>query len=259
MKILVCVKQVPESEAAIRIDQTSQWIQIERSSSFRMNRFDEFAVEEALLIKGAFPGTTVDAITVGPERTAMTLKRAMGMGADHGIHIVRGEEGYISPFLTAYWMASYARERDYGLILAGVMSEDYMQCQVGPMLAEYLSLPCATSVISRQFSSDLRRVYVEREIEGGFRDTLDLGLPALITLQSGINRPRYPSLSNMLRAKKQEMEIIQADSLGHPEPRQEVIGMSYPSRSRSGLVLDGTQEEKARKLLMILREKSLIH
>lgn len=109
MKILVCVKQVPESEAPIQIEHPTQWIRIGKSTRFRMNRFDEFAVEEAVLIKEAFPDTTIDAITVGPDPSAMTLKRALGMGGDHGIHIVTEQEGYLSPFVTAYWIASYAR------------------------------------------------------------------------------------------------------------------------------------------------------
>ena len=258
MKILVCVKQVLESEKPIRIDSSAEWIQMDGAGSFRMNRFDEFAMEEALLIKEAFPKTTIDVITVGPGRSVMTLKRALGMGGDQGIHIINEKEGYLSPFVTACWIASYAGNRTYDLILTGVMSEDYMQGQVGPMIAEFLSLPCATSTILQRLSPQKGVVYVEREIEGGFRDTLDLRLPAVLSVQSGINTPRYPSLSNMLRAKREEMETIQTSSLEQPELRQVVMEMAYPSKSRAGQVIAGTQEEKARKLLMILREKSLV-
>ncbi len=258
IKILVCVKEVPQPEAPIGINPSAGWVQIERSTSYNMNRFDEFAVEEALLIKETFPDTTVDVITVGSDRSAMILKRALGMGGNQGIHIVTDGEGYLSPFLTAHWIALYAGDKTYDLILTGVMSEDYMQGQVGPSIAEFLSLPCATATIFERLSPDKGEVYVEREIEGGFRDTLVLCLPVVLTVQTGINRPRYPSLSNMLRAKRQEMETIHAKSLEQPDPRQEVIGIVYPSKSRSGQVLSGTQEEKARELLKILSKKSLI-
>jgi len=258
MKILVCVKQVLESEKPIRIDSSAEWIQMDGAGSFRMNRFDEFAMEEALLIKEAFPNITIDVITVGPERSVMALKRALGMGGEQGIHVVIEQEGYLSPFVTAQWVAFYAGDRDYDLILTGVMSEDYMQGQVGPMIAELLSLPCATSAILQRLSPQKGMVYVEREIEGGFRDTLDVRIPAVLSVQSGINTPRYPSLSNMLRAKTQEMDTIQASSFEQPDVRQVVVEMAYPSKSRAGQMIDGTQEEKARKLLKILREKSLI-
>jgi electron transfer flavoprotein beta subunit len=258
MKILVCVKQVPESESAIRVNDSALWINVEEAMSYRMNRFDESAVEEALLIRETFPGTTVDIISVGPARSALVIRRALGMGADQGIHMVTEHEGYMDPFVTASWIALAAQNKSYDLILAGVMAEDDMQCQVGPMIAELLSLPCATSCIFERLSPDRGTVYVEREIEGGYRDILELRLPALLTIQTGINDPRYPSLSNLLRAKKQNLEAIDTSSLEQPEPRQDVVQVAYPQMSRSGEVLEGTEQEKAVRLLHILREKSLI-
>jgi electron transfer flavoprotein beta subunit len=224
-----------------------------------MNRFDECAVEEALLIKETFPNTSVDVISVGAPRAAIVIRRALGMGADHGIHIVSEQVGYVSPFVTASWIASCAKKNNYDLILTGVMAEDDMQGQVGQMIAEFLSLPCATSTIFERLSPHKGTVYVEREIEGGARDTLELSLPAVLTIQSGINIPRYPSLSNILRAKKEKVETIDAKSVGHPESRQRVVRVEYPQKSRSGVVLEGTQQEKAAQLLEILREKSLIY
>ena len=258
MRILVCVKQVPESEATIEINDSAHWIHTDSSTSFRMNRFDEFAVEEALLIQETLPDTTIDVISVGPDRSAIVVRRALGMGANHGIHITTEHQGTLDPLVIASWIASYAREKNYSLILAGVLAEDTMQGQVGPMVAESLSLPCATACIFERLSRDTVTIYVEREIEGGYRDTLELRLPAVLTIQSGINQPRYPSLSNILRAKKRDLEIIDAASLEQPEPQQDVVRLEYPRKSRSGWVVEGTQQEKAEKLLQILNKKSLL-
>lgn len=258
MKILVCVKQVIESETTIRIDDSEQWIHTDKSTSYRMNRFDEFVVEEALLIKEKFPHVTIDVISVGPAISVLAVKRALGMGADHGIHILTEQEGYLSPYVTASLIASFAQDKNYDLILAGVMAEDHMQGQVGPMIAEFLSLPCATSTIFERLSPDKGTVYVEREIECGLRDTLELSLPAVLTIQTGINKPRYPSLSNVLRSKKQNLETIEASSSEQPEPKEHMVRLTLPQKSRSGVVLEGTQQEKTAQLLQILRDKSIL-
>jgi len=258
MNILVCVKQIPETESFVKIDDSGRWVQVDPSTAFRMNPFDEFAVEEALLIKETLSGTQIDALTVGPTRSAWVVRRAMGMGVDYGIHILVEDEGYLSPFVVAGWIAAYAQRRDYDLILTGAMAEDDQEGQVGPILAESLSLPCATSTIFEKLSPDQETVYVEREMEGGYRDILELQLPAVLTIQTGINRPRYPSLSNLLRAKKQRLQTIKTEALEQPEPRQSLLRLLTPQKSRSAHVLEGTREEKAAHLLQILRDKSIM-
>jgi electron transfer flavoprotein beta subunit len=257
MKILVCIKQVPEPDAVIRLDERERWIRDERSIAYKMNRFDEFAMEEALLIREGLPGTRVDALAVGPHRAIMVIKRAIGMGADNGVHVETEEHGHLNPLTVASLIADYARDRHYHLILTGVMAEDDMQGMVGPMLAELLFLPCATFTVFEKISPGTETVYVEREIMGGYRDQLELKLPAVLTIQGGINRPRYPSLSNMLRAKHQKVETVIARPDKHPGPREEVVRLSYPQKTRSGRVLEGSLQEKAAQLLKILREKHL--
>ncbi len=259
MKILVCIKEVPESDAPILIDESGRWIRTDDSHYYRMNRFDEFAVEEALLIKDAVPGVTIDVLTVGPPRVVKMLRRAIGMGVDNAVHIVTSQPGYVSPFLTSSWIASYGEVKGYELVLTGVMAEDDMQGLVGPMLAELLHLPYATSTILERLSHDRRTIYVEREIEGGLREALEIKLPAVLTIQSGINRPRYPSLSNMLRANKTALETIQAESLGQPAIRDQVVRVDSPQKSRAGVVLEGTPQEKAAQLVDILSQKSLLY
>ena len=258
MKILVCVKQVPESENPILIDDGNAWVKSNEICDFKMNRLDEFAVEEALLIKAAFPDTKIDALSAGPERSKEVIRRSIGMGADAGIHINTESEGYHSSFEIAAWIAEYARGEPYDLILAGAMSEDNMQGQVGPMIAKRLSLPWATAVIFEKIASDRKTIYVEREIEGGQRDTLELPLPAVLTIQSGINTPRYPSLSNLLRANKQGLNRIDAADLTQLAARENLVELVYPRKTRSGTVLQGTEEQKATQLIRILRERSFL-
>lgn len=258
MKILVCVKQVPESDAPIKIDSATGWIQTQELSGFKMNRLDEFAVEEAVLIKAAFNHTNIEAVTVGPDRSAAVIRRSIGMGADSGAHIVTESEKYQSSFEIAGRIAEYARDRRYDLILTGAMSEDNMQGQVGPMIAGLLDLPWATFVISEKIAADEKTVCVEREIEGGCRDILELQLPALLTIQSGINTPRYPSLSNLLRANRMELNEIQAGDLAIGSSSDIIDWIAYPQKSRSGEILKGTGEEKAARLVRILRERALL-
>ena len=258
MRILVCIKQVPDSESRILIDDNTGWIQTEEISEFRMNRLDEFALEEAVLIKETFSDVIVEVISAGPDRAADVIRRGIGMGADSGVHLTTETEAYHSSYEIAAGIAGYARNKHYDLILTGAMSEDNMQGQVGPMIARRLSLSCATAVIFEKVSSDRKNVYVEREIEGGNRDTLELKLPAVLTIQSGINQPRYPSLSNLLRANKQKLEEIQAIDFVQVPPPENIDQLVYPQKKRTGSVLTGTEKEKAEQLIRVLRKRALL-
>jgi electron transfer flavoprotein beta subunit len=258
MKILVCIKQVCESDSPIEIDEQAGWIRTDVINEYRMNRLDEFAVEEAVLLKETLPDTTIDAITVGPDRSAEVVKRAIGMGADHGVHIVADHESLLSPYAIASRIADYAGGKQYDLIFTGAISEDLMQGQVGPMIAACLSLPWATAVIRQKIAQDGKSIYIEREIEGGSRDTLQLEMPAVLTIQSGINTPRYPSLSNLLRANRQKLETIPAGDPAQPASREGIARVAYPGKSRSGTYLEGTQQEKATRLLDLLHERALL-
>ena len=258
MKILVCTKQVPDSEAAFSLDEATGRVRQGRHQSYRMNNSDEFAVEEAVLIKEALPDTVVDVITAGPERAGIVVERAIGMGADEGVHILTTEEDYFSPLTIAAWIAAYASDKGYDLILTGVMAEDDMQGQVGPLVAELLSLPCSTSVIFEEIRRENRTIYVEREIEGGQRHMLELDMPAVLTIQTGINNPRYPSLSNLLRAKRQKTHVISPDMLPKLEEREKILRARPPLKSRTGMVLQGDQKDNALELLQILQEKAFL-
>jgi electron transfer flavoprotein beta subunit len=258
VKILVCVKQVPDSQAAIEIDEASRWVHVRGGTLPQMGRFDECAVEQALMCKEQIPGATVDAITVGSTATASVVRRAMGMGADHGIHVLTPEEGYVSALTTASRIAAAVRDRQYDLILAGVVSEDMGQGLVGPMLAELLSIPCATSCAVARVEPQRGCVYVERDVEGGLRQAIELDLPALVTVQSSMNRPRYPSLSNIMRANRYELEVFPCVASERPSATEDLVRLDYPQSTRSVVFLQGSGRDKARELLSIVRSRSLL-
>jgi electron transfer flavoprotein beta subunit len=258
MKILVCVKQVPESDTSIHIREDGGWIDMDSFDEFKMNRLDEFAVEEAVRIKEARTDVCIDVISVGSARAVDAIKRSIGMGADNGVHITHEDEVHLSPSLIGSWIAQYAQNHNYDLIFTGAMSEDAMNGQTGPIIAAHLNLPCATGVVFQKLESDEKSIYVEREIEGGKRDTLEMELPAVLTVQSGKNIPRYPALSKLLKANKQKLEIIESAALRQPETGEVIIRVTFPRKSRAGTVLEGSQQDKARALLKILRDKALM-
>jgi electron transfer flavoprotein beta subunit len=258
MNILVCVKQVPETEAVISIDQTSQWVSVGGAAASRMNRFDECAVEAAVQIKETLSGTSIHVLSVGSEGSETVIRRAIGMGADHGTHMVMETDGFVDPSTLAAWMATVPEASDADLIFCGAMSEDLMQGQVGPLLAECLSLPCATAVVDLKIMPTEENIHVEREIEGGYRETVALQLPALLTIQTGINQPRYPSLSNLLRANKLTLNRLHVDTIKSSPTLQSVMQVTPPIKLRAGTLLKGTGEQKAEQLIAILSDRSFL-
>jgi electron transfer flavoprotein beta subunit len=186
------------------------------------------------------------------------LKNAIAHGADNGIHIFHQANGYIPSYMIASLIAGFAKDKSYDLILTGVMSEDIMQSQVGPMTAAMLNVPCVTSVTKEKLDIGKYSIYVECEMQSGLAQTAVMALPALITIQSGINQPRYPSLSNKLRSMKQELITIKQSNFEIILEHDVDFCLSYPEKSVTGVMLEGTKDEKAEKLLKIFYEKSLL-
>lgn len=261
MKLLVCIKQVMESGSEIKINDSGHWMKYSSTTRFEINKYDEYAIEEAILIKEKFDNVHIDVITVGPSRAEDALRRALGMGADEAIHILDETQGYRPPVTTAGWIADFARDRNYDLILTGIMSDDEMNGQTGPMIAQILNRPCAGTTIKEEISADQRTITIEREIEGGAKDVFQIALPCVLTIQTGINSPRYPSLSKVLRAKKKTIDLILAqtlkESLANSGQPPELHAMSFPQKTPLGVVLEGSSREKAVALLDILVSKSL--
>jgi electron transfer flavoprotein beta subunit len=258
MKILVCTKQVPDGEALLKVDDSGKGVITEHTPRYQMNSFDEYAVEEAVALKESHPGTTVDVLSLGPPRVRAVLERALGMGADGSLHLETESESGLSPLTVATWIAAGIRPRRYDLIFTGAMSEDGLSGQVGPLLAELLGYPCATSVIRLQLDPENSLAVVEREIEGGLREQLEMKLPVVLAVQTGLNKPRYPTLSGLLRAKKQAPLVIRTADLEQIPNPDNLLGLGRPVRTRAGEILTGDTREKAARLVSILREKALL-
>ena len=256
MKILVCVKQVPDAESRPLIAGTDLPCIREEGIVFRMNRYDEYALEEALLLKEKYPGTVVDVISVGPERALAVLKKGLEKGADRAL-LIKCDGNRPGAYETASLIAGYAKDKNYSLIFAGVMSEDLMQCQVGPMVASFLSIPCAVSVVKISVNSGMMSVTVDSELEGVMAETVKIGMPCLLTFQTGVNQPRYPSLTNVMRARGMSPELINDAGAGAAGLNQ-VTSLSYPPADIKGTTIEGNTGEKAARLADILHEKGLI-
>jgi electron transfer flavoprotein beta subunit len=223
-----------------------------------MSSHDEYALETALLIKDNCSHVRVDVITVGAQTPSKILKRALGMGADHSVLCTIQESSFSDSSLhTASMIASYVRDRVYSLVLAGAASDDQMHGQVGPMLATLLDWPYATNVASIEYVTD-NELIVQTEAQRGLRYRLGMELPAVLTVLSGNNKPRYPSLSNMLRARKSDPEIFEPDTESILQPMEQVCRYEYPTNRRNGQVLNGTAEEKASELLRVLALRGLV-
>jgi len=243
MNILVCIKQV--------------------GNDGEMNLFDRHALEEALLIKEQFAtkipeSITITVVTAGPTTAAKVIRRAFGLGADRGYHIITKNSEYTSSLVTAYHLAAVAQRTHYNLILTGIISADMMAGQTGPMLARILEIPCATGVVKTNLNLKDNLIEVERERENGWRDIIAIDLPALLTIQAGINTPRYPRLSNMLAAGQKDIITIAETEIEPTPTRETYIGLENPEKTRAGLMLDGSLFDKAQQLFTILKEKNLL-
>lgn len=258
MRILVCVKQaaqltdpeLPAEGGTIRL--------ADLEPEYDINYYDTFAVEEAVRIKETLPDVTIDAVSVGPDRVETTLRRALALGADNAIHVHTPDIPMMPAATVAALIHQATANGDYDLILAGVMSEDTMQRMTGPMVAALRGIPCATSVIEARLDMGKRAVTVVCELEGGLHETVRLTLPALITVQSGINLPRYASLSNRLRARSQAIAVVCVDSADMPDSGLADGPLFVPPKTGGGEILAGTPREKAETLISRLHEKSIL-
>src|SRR5579863_8777158 len=210
MKILVSIKQVPSRDSQLRIDSSGRWIQ-ENDLSFEINEPDAFALEEALRLKEKHGGEVV-ALCAGPVRASQTIREALAKGADRAIHI---EEENLTAFDTlgvAKLLAKAAGAEKPDLILTGLQSDDLGYGQTGVVMAEILGLPHATIVMAAEVLDG--KIRVKRELESGWFQNIEMPLPAVLTIQSGINKLRYATLMGIKKAKSKELKRLAAGDLG---------------------------------------------
>ena len=256
MKILVCIKQVPDMESRFKPDSAGVWFS-ETDLAFRMNEYDEYAVEQAVLLKeqlGGEPELTV--ISVGPDRVAEAMKKALAMGCDRGVHVQDPSVHLKDPWQVASIIAAYAKDKQFDVIFTGMQSLDRGSAQVGVNIAEILDCACATTVVGFEYADGA--VTVRRELEGGVKGIVQLKTPALVTCQLGLNVPRYPTLPNIMKAKKKEILVVPVADLLHEESRTVMAGFYAPTKKGTGVVLEGDIADQVEKLVAILKEKTTV-
>jgi electron transfer flavoprotein beta subunit len=254
MKILVCIKQVPDMESKFKIAADGLWY--DRSDlAWRMNEYDEYGVEQAVQLKEQ-TGGDLTVLCIGPERVKETMKKALAMGCDRGVHIADDASHLKDPFEIASIIAEYGRDKGFDLIFTGMQSQDRGSAQVGVMVAELLNIAAVTTIVDFSFAGG--KVTVKRELEGGVKARVETGLPVLVTCQLGLNTPRYPTLPNIMKAKKKELLTIAANELHKAGGLQETVKIEFPVKRGGGLFLEGEVESIADRLIGILKEKTAV-
>lgn len=206
MKIGVLVKQVPGSESTLKVNPDGTWVD-EGAINFEMNESDSYALEEALQIRENTGDGEVVALSMGPaERTTKVIREALSKGADRGIHIIEEAPYETDPFRIASLFSQSIQDEQFDLILSGLQSDDMGFGQTGVLLGEMLGMSTATLVMETDLKDGSIRV--KRELEGGWFQWTTLTLPASITIQSGINTRRYPSLKGIMGAKKRKSKPL---------------------------------------------------
>ncbi len=250
MNIIVCVKQVPAKDAPLHIVEGGNWIR-EDDISFETNEPDSYALEEGLRLKEKHGGAVV-ALSMGPERVKQTIKEALAKGADRGIHVADDQFYSLDPLGAARSLAAVIRREKFDLILTGLQSDDHGFGQTGVLLAELLGLPHATIIMQIEVLNG--RMKLKRELEAGWFQWIELPLPAVLTIQSGINKPRYATLKGIMAAKKKEIVNRPRAELGAAsEPTQRLERIYVPQKTKKTELLGGTPKESAAKLIEKLR------
>lgn len=255
MKLLVCIKQVPDLEARFRINAAGTWY-AEEDLAWRLNEYDEYAVEEAVRLRERYPDGELVVLSLGPERVREALKKALAMGADRAVHIQDDQAYSRDPRQIASAIAGYARSEGFDAIFTGLQSQDRGSAQVGVLLAGLLGLPAVTTVVG--FDCDGASATVRRELEGGVKALVRVRLPALFTCQLGLNTPRYPTLPNIMKAKKKEIIALAYGALAQGEALAETTRLAFPEKKGGALVLEGEAGQQAEQLIAILQDKTTV-
>jgi electron transfer flavoprotein beta subunit len=256
MKILVCIKQVPDMESGFRLNAEGTWYD-DRDLAYRMNEYDEYAVEQAVQLKEQLGGQAdISVLSVGPARVSEALKKALAMGADRGVHIQDDLAWQRDPWQIASLIAAFAAGKGFDLVLTGMQSQDRGSAQVGPLLAELLGCACVTTVIGFALEGDTATV--RRELEGGLKAVVRFKLPGVVTCQLGLNTPRYPTLPNIMKAKKKELLVIPVQDLLTTEAVAVTTSFYPPAKKGSGLVLEGDVATLVDQVIGILKEKTAV-
>src|SRR6201988_4031927 len=260
MKIAVCIKQVVTREWQLRVAESGTWIR-DADASFELNEPDAYALEEALRLKEKHSGEVV-VCSAGPARVAQVIREALARGADRAIHVESDSLATADAFAVATALADAIRDEKFDLVLTGLQSDDQGFGQVGVVLAEKLGIPHATIIMEVQPSTGsgqgpgLSGLRVKRELEGGWFQWMSLPLPALLTIQSGINQLRYATLKGIMAAKKKEIRKVVPPAAG--DQLQRITGVHIPQKAKQTQMISGAPPDAAKQLVKRLREEARV-
>jgi len=256
MKLLVCIKQVPDLESRFEPDAAGVWYS-ETDLAFRMNEYDEYAVEQAVQLRERLgDGAELTVLSIGPDRVVEVLKKALAMGCDNAVHVQDPSVSGKDPWQIAGVISAYAKDKGFDIVFAGMQSQDRGSAQVGVMIAEQLGFACTTTIVGFDYANGT--ITARRELEGGGKGVVRLKPPALVTCQLGLNVPRYPTLPNIIKAKKKEITAIPVASLLSEAALIATTSFHPPVKKSGGIVLEGDVAEMVDKLIAILKDKTAI-
>jgi electron transfer flavoprotein beta subunit len=252
VKILVCLKQVPQKDASLKLNDAGTWIR--EDVTYEVNEPDAYALEEALRQKEKHTGEVV-VITAGPTRAQQVLREALAKGADRAIHLEDDAFVGLDAYNTARAIAAAVKDEKFDLIFTGLQSDDYGYAQTGVILAELLGWPHATIIMHLEKNDG--GIQVKRELESGFFQNVDVPLPAVLTIQSGINKLRYATLIGIKQAKNKPMRKVMLAEV------QSVVGANLqkieklyvPLKAKNTEFLEGPPAEVAKKLVEKLKNE----
>jgi len=257
MNVLVCVKKVPDTaDAEVTLKEDGLGIETE-DLAFGINEWDNYAVEEAIRMKET-AGGNVAVVTIGTEDDEDILRRCLAMGADEAVRIDSSNFVTSDPYQIARGLSEFARERNFDIIMTGAMADDDAFSMVGPLLAGYLDLPHATLVTSVKVDGGV--VEVTRELEGGLEEILRIKLPAVLTIQTGINEPRYVSIMGIRKVRSKEIPVLSPSDLGIQDGMigESVVTLKLerltrPPEGKEAEMIEGSPAEIAERILEIVK------
>jgi electron transfer flavoprotein beta subunit len=250
MKIAVCIKQVPTREWQPRLNDQKTWIR-EQDVSYEMNEPDAYALEEALRLREKHGGEVV-VCSAGPVRVQQVIREALARGADRALHVEDDGLGAADAFAIADALAGAMADEKFDLVLTGLQSDDQGHAATGVVLGERLGIPHSTIIMDVQVQDGALRV--KRELEGGWFQWIAMPLPAVLTIQSGINQLRYATLKGIMAAKKKEIKKVAVPA--NLQRVQQVVSLGFPTKSKQTQMIAGSAAEAAKELVRRLREEA---
>ncbi len=255
MNIYVCIKQVPDTETKIKLNADSSWIDT-AGVKWIMSPFDEFAVEEALRLKEKNPGSTVTVLSAGPARVIDSIRTALAMGCDSGVHVEIAETADNN--LAAKALAgALKKEAHVDIVFSGKEAIDDGAAQTSQLIAEYVGIPYVTVALNAEYGSTVK---VKREIEGGAFELFEAPMPLLIAAQKGMNEPRYAKLPEIMKAKKKEVKLLKMADVGVSETDQKIRyrNLQLPPPKQAGKKIAGDPATQAKELVRLLHEEAKV-